>query len=523
MEEGRETIAEEGWTKVGPADPNEVIQPIVSLKYRNWDAFQERFFQISDPSHPDYANWFTPEELIGLIAPTSKSVKKVTLWLESHGIAVESVTKFRNLVMTRGTVRAWSAALNTRFNLWRHESGHQLVKGESYTLPAHIAEEVDLIVGILGLPRMYDPKRILATSPEAMTPITPTDLRNRYNVTDVGTNSSNTMAVAEFQQQYYSPSDLTKFWSLWGPNNNDDKVARVIGNNVPSEPGIEADLDIQYIMAVAPAVPAWFIIVPPFDFWTDLTRWVGILQNTSGIPPVHSVSYGDQNEDQPTASYKFTLSNHMMTLGSMGMSIIFASGDSGTGCFSCSKFQPSFPATIPYVTSVGATKFISGTSGPEEATTYFPSGGGFSNHFSLPDWQAQAVHNYLQNTPNLPPASFYNSSGRGTPDVAAMGEGFQIIYQGQSEIVAGTSCAAPTFSAIVALLNQVRVAQGKSTLGWLNPWLYQVATSNPNAFFDVTEGENASGCCHKGFPATKGWDPVTGLGTPNYKVLKTLV
>lgn len=67
--------------------------------------------------------------------------------------------------------------------------------------------------------------------------------------------------------------------------------------------------------------------------------------------------------------------------------------------------------------------------------------------------------------------------------------------------VSGTSCAAPTFAGVVALVNDVRLQHGKSPLGFLNPLFYQ----HPELFFDVTEGCNPGGCPNDGFCATKGW------------------
>jgi len=98
-----------------------------------------------------------------------------------------------------------------------------------------------------------------------------------------------------------------------------------------------------------------------------------------------------------------------------------------------------------------------------------------------------------------------------------------VIQSGSVEVVAGTSASTPTFAAVVSLLNQARLKAGKPVLGFLNPWIYQVAASTPTAFFDVTVGSNPDGCCFKGFPCEVGWDPVTGVGTPNYEVLKTLL
>lgn len=90
--------------------------------------------------------------------------------------------------------------------------------------------------------------------------------------------------------------------------------------------------------------------------------------------------------------------------------------------------------------------------------------------------------------------------------------------------VSGTSCATPCFSGVVALLNDARLAAGKSTLGFLNPMLYHAASVAPRSFNDVTEGANM-GCGESlfGFEANTGWDPATGLGTPNFQALRDYV
>jgi len=219
------------------------------------------------------------------------------------------------------------------------------------------------------------------------------------------------------------------------------------------------------------------------------------------------------------------------------LSIVFASGDSGAGCegdgvvsSTCDcTFFPSFPATCPYVTTVGATRFISGNSGPEAAVQYFGSGGGFSQYFPTASYQASAVSTYLNSGVQLPESCAFNATGRATPDVSALGDVFfQVVDGGNVIPVGGTSASAPTFSAIMSLLNDQRLNNGKPVLGFLNPWVYQSAQSNPNAFFDVTVGDNInSGCCssgaESGFLCYQGWDPVSGVGTPNFAVLSPLV
>ena len=98
------------------------------------------------------------------------------------------------------------------------------------------------------------------------------------------------------------------------------------------------------------------------------------------------------------------------------------------------------------------------------------------------------------------------------------GENVEIVLGGRTTGVAGTSCSSPIFGGLVALLNEQRLAAGKGPLGYLKPLLYK----NAQAFTDVTEGSNP-GCGTKGFPAAKGWDPVTGLGTPKFDALSKLV
>lgn len=263
-----------------------------------------------------------------------------------------------------------------------------------------------------------------------------------------------------------------------------------------------------------------------------------------------------------------------MKLALQGVSVLYASGDSGVAnrynagypnsCLNAdqdyvdnngTRYSPSFPANCPYITSVGATTLIGNdTSSGEEAVSSFGSGGGFSNIFELPSWQASAVQQFTANyAPDYGP-NVYNDSGvaRGFPDVAAIGLNVATVFNGSKSLpypcceapilcsrdhcsnlsielknmlirgyalatygVGGTSASAPIFAGIVTLLNEARIAAGKGPLGFLNPTLY----ANPDAFNDITIGSNP-GCGTGGFNATPGWDPVTGLGTPNFPKLK---
>lgn len=135
------------------------------------------------------------------------------------------------------------------------------------------------------------------------------------------------------------------------------------------------------------------------------------------------------------------------------------------------------------MTSVGGTRYIE----PEVAV--FFSSGGFSNIWPRPAYQELAVSAYLK-TLGDKNYGLYNTSGRGFPDVAAQAQNFRVIDQGIDMGYRGTSCAAPTFNGIIALLNSARVGSGLPTLGFLNPWLYTIGQFGLN---DITTGA-ATGC-----------------------------
>lgn len=208
--------------------------------------------------------------------------------------------------------------------------------------------------------------------------------------------------------------------------------------------------------------------------------------------------------------------------------MIFSSGDSGVGaaCLTndgknTTHFPPQFPAACPWVTSVGATTHTA----PEKAV-YFSSGG-FSDLWDRPAWQDAAVSKYLADLGQRQ-AGLFNPNGRAFPDVAAQGQNYGIYEKGRLTKVDGTSCSAPAFAGVIALLNDARIKAGQPSMGFLNPWLY----SNPGVLNDITTG-GSTGCDGNGrfggssngspvvpyasWNATNGWDPVSGLGTPNFE------
>ena len=164
------------------------------------------------------------------------------------------------------------------------------------------------------------------------------------------------------------------------------------------------------------------------------------------------------------------------------------STDDGTS----GKFNPSFPGTCPYVTSVGGTQIKPGASvtSPEEAVqTVIHSGGGFSNVFPLPSFQSSAVKAYFTNhKPSYTAAQYNNSQAtRGYPDISANAANYAVALNGKIQLIYGTSASCPTVASIITLINEQRVNAGKKPVGYINPTLY----ANPTMFNDITIGGNA--------------------------------
>merc|ERR1711924_220353 len=328
----------------------------------------------------------------------------------------------------------------------------------------------------------------------------------------------NSMAVAEFQGQYFKQSDLTLFGDSC---HRDVTVEKIVGGNLPVA-GIEAELDIEYIKSVAPNVPLTVI----YDSQYSLLSWANQITSMEDAPLVHSVSYGNDEKQQVSRDYMVSCNTAFMKAGAKGLSILFASGDQGVcgreGCgYFNKRFKPDFPAGSPYITAVGGTDFQSNDIGDE--TSWVASGGGFSDEFEIPEYQKAAVASYKSSPDaDLPPQQMWNNTGRGYPDVAALGgqkAPFCIAQSGRFVGVSGTSASAPVVAGTFALLNGLRASMGQPPLGFLNPFIYQ----NPSAFQDVTSGKNTGGLQQYGFKAIKGWDAATGMGTPDYEALSKVV
>lgn len=604
---------------------NERLTLRFSLREQNLDKLRKIAMRVSDPRSDMYGKHLSTAEIYNLTRPSVADATIFRQWLGAHDVPF--VTKGSNGFEVSLTTEKAQTLLKTEFSRASNDVTKQkVVRASDYWLPAGVDAVVAAVYGVHGLP--LPPRTALGTPPTTPASVTPSVLAKTYNVSGVTPSGSmkNRQAVAEFEGQTMSVSDLNTFFDKYVPDSKASTVYKFVGDKDSvhhtggtGTVGVEASLDIDYIMGVAPGLLTEFWYWGSTDFCGDLLTWTDGILSSKDPPLVHSVSYGVQGDLSKIGCKQANVNDidsNFAKLAARGITIIFASGDSGSGydpsstcgdpathangvaaegetikvnrkdsidvplndfsmccqaarAFSrgknvswtlvpkdsslstCTiyksvtstrkqsgavsggdafpqhtpkkvKVYPSWPASSPWVTAVGATRFVENKVGNAEmATDQFGSGGGFSEMFEAFDDQVAAVQHYLKTVPasKLPPAGSYPPGGRATPDVALLGEGYQVVAGGKVQGVGGTSASAPAFAGFVSLLNEVRTRAGKPAMGYLNPFLYQ----NAAAFRDVTVGTNAigrgTGPLTYGYPCAPGWDPATGLGTPNFEKL----
>lgn len=513
-----------GWSPVlsfalTSTDP--LIELSFAIKQQNTSTLFALHAAVSDPRSDQYGEHLSQEEVLILLSPTEESVDTVKRFVAEFGSQAECATPNCDFVSCVVNISTANAMLGAQYKEYVHDSaGVTLHATDQYSLPAEIAAHVDFVSPTTRLPTI---RTIETEEPNSATRHllggggggnTPASLRTLYSIGTVEGTGATKQAATGFLGQYFKPTDLQQFYTKYYKAATGRTIA-VKGDKMGSSAGVEASLDVDYISSVGGNVTT--------EFWSfeghaldnpqnePFLKWIQLVSSTSDadVPHVFSTSYGE-DESSVSADYAGRINVEFAKAGVRGISLMFASGDDGVGS-DCKdgKFDSKWPAASPFVTAVGGTAPHQGSTGSE--TTAGLSSGGFSYRYAQPSWQQDAVKAYLSGSA-IPPSSKFNSTGRAFPDVSAQAVGFVVVNNGMTlPGVSGTSAACPTFSAVIGLLNDLRVSSGKKTLGFLNPWIYQ----SMSTFNDITTGSNP-GCSTEGFPAAKGWDPATGVGTPNY-------
>ncbi|KZT51658.1 tripeptidyl peptidase A [Calocera cornea HHB12733] len=549
-----------GWTARDRPPADHVLQLQLGLRQADPNLLYDILANVSDPRHAQYGQHLQKAEVDDLVRPHRRTAEAAAAWLVHHGIPQTAIrpNSAGDWISIEVPVRVAESMLDTEYRVYDHEDGSALVRCMSWSLPADLHEHVEFIqpTTIFGRPKPHRSfvnsvisRGIVLSNPTNCSEnVTPDCLRELYGIGSYRPNpsSANRLGISGYLGSYANINDTKFFYQQFVPRAYEANFSFAVelvndGLNGQSEASasLEGNLDVQYGGAMSFPIANTYYSTggsPPFDPSAGTPQNTNepygdflsfILNKTNDeLPTVLSTSYGDEEQTVPF-SYAERICNLFAQLGARGVSVVFSSGDGGVGdgqgpgqkstsCISndgnaTPMFLPFFPATCPFVTAVGSTAGV-----PEVAAGF--SGGGFSNYFTRPYWQEGAVSAYAPHIPSSY-ATWYNSSGRAYPDVSVQGNNFIIQQSGSLTTGYGTSCSAPTFSGIVALLNDFLIARGKAPLGFLNPWLYIVGTVG---FNDITTGSNP-GCGTNGFSAIDGWDPITGVGTPNFTKLMSLL
>jgi hypothetical protein len=317
---------------------------------------------------------------------------------------------------------------------------------------------------------------------------TPAQIRAAYGFSGVsGTGAGQTIAIVDAYNDTTIQADLAAFSKAYGLADNSSTLTVVnetggttLTKSTSSGWATETALDVEWAHAIAPDAKI-VLVEANSSSLSDLLTAVKTAAGYTGVSVV-STSWGTNEFYQETEydSYFTTPSGHQ------SVTFVASSGDTGAG--------PEWPASSPNVLAVGGTTLTlnsNGTYGSE--TAWSDSGGGISSYESEPTFQ-DGVQSY---------------GSRSTPDVAYNANpntGYAVYNNGSWEQVGGTSAGAPQWAALVAIADEGRVAAGKTTLSSAQTQaaLYTAPSAD---FHDITTGSN-------GYSATKGYDLVTGIGTP---------
>lgn len=525
----------------GVARADEMLNLRVALKNTNMPGLSAALLDAATPGRPNFRQWLSKDEVASYARPSNETLHAVSAWLAKNGLTATEISPSGDWLSISVPVGIANKMLNASFAPYLHsDTRARVLRTLEYSLPEAVSPHIRLIHPTTSFPvarrrRQHPPAaskgnlnpRVTANV-SCRTLITPICVQELYNlprrVSDPA--SASRIVVPGYNGQFAIRSDLAGFLARYRPDLPPDTTFTFrsldggLDSQDPADAGSEANLDVEYAMAVSGGLPTIFLSVGEDvhdgDLGGDLDA-ANLLMAQDVPPPTFTSSYGFNSEDDLSSDLTLALCDAYQQLTARGVSILFASGDGGVSggqddpTCEGEKFVASWPA-CPWVTMVGATQGVN----PERGADL--SSGGFSYLFEAPAYQTTAVGAYLEQLQDPAYAVLsgrFNPAGRAYPDVAAQGVGISIMSGSVFTKTAGTSASSPMFAGIIAMLNDELLAAGQPVLGFLNPWMY----ANPQMFTDIVGGSNP-GCGTPGFPALRGWDPVTGLGTPNYPLMR---
>ncbi len=448
------------------------------------------------------------------------AVTLVRAFAKEFGLTVERGTPkpgHRSVKLT-GTVAAMQRAFEVTLTQKVLNGTTYRVREGSIHLPAELAGAVEAVLGLDNRPQAQPHFRVLGSNTNASiggtqgfarahasaanTSYTPVQVGQLYQFPQGATAAGQTIGIIELGGGYRT-ADLTAYFKKLGQKA--PKVTAVSVDKGKNSPGNasgadgEVMLDIEVSAAVAPGAKIVVYFAPNTD-QGFIDAIATAVHDAANNPSVISISWGGPESSWTTQSMN-ALDAACQSAAALGITVTVAAGDNGSSDGATGN-NVDFPASSPHVLACGGTKLAGNGSTitsevvwNEQASGEGATGGGVSNVFPLPSWQANAHV----------PAPSGSGGGRGVPDVCGDADpvtGYQVRVDGQNLVIGGTSAVAPLWAGLVALNNQ---KNGKSA-GFIQPQIY--AAKAASAFNDIVSGNNGA------FSAGPGWDACTGLGSP---------
>jgi len=497
---GSERVAMPHSQTIGTPDPNSLIAVTLLLRRRN-PLLAEAGSTI-----------LSREQFAAQFGADPADVPPVEQFAAANDLTIVQVDLARRSIVLSGTVANMNEAFATELLLFQSPEG--MFRGRVGTLyiPRTLA---DILVGVFGLDerpqaRTHFRRLTVHVGPRAAgdTSYTPIAISQLYDYPTTGNGAGQTVAIIELGGGFKT-ADLTSYFGGLKLKTTPAVTAVSVDGalNAPVGDPNSADgevlLDIEVIGAIAPGAKIAVYFAPNTDqgFLDAITTAV---HDAVRKPSVISISWGGP-ESSWTAQSLSAFDQAFQDAAAMGVTVCCASGDDGsTDGAADNAAHVDFPASSPHVLACGGTRLESSASKITKEVVWNQgagngaSGGGVSETFALPSYQASAKVPVSVNSSRF--------QGRGVPDVSGDADpatGYQILVDGRSAVFGGTSAVAPLWAALIALVNQ----QCGMPVGFVNTALY--AAVGTKVLHDITSGNNGA------YTAGAGWDACTGLGSPD--------
>jgi kumamolisin len=435
------------------------------------------------------------------------ALKLVSAFAREFNLKVEDdpTRATRRTVQLTGTADDMRKAFAVELNQKTIDGVEYRVREGGIQVPVALADVVVAVLGLDNRPQAkphFRVRKVQAGAAAAPASYTPPQVAQAYQFPSAASGTGQTIGIIELGGGYRQ-TDLTAYFQTLGMASPAITAVSVDkGKNAPttaSSADGEVMLDIEVAGSVAPGAGIAVYFTPNTDqgFIDAITTAV---HDATNKPSVISISWGGP-ESSWTAQAMTALDAACQSAAALGVTITVAAGDNGSTDGGTGN-NVDFPASSPHVLACGGTKLdangstiVSEVVWNEVATNEGATGGGVSNVFALPSWQANS---------NVPAPSV-STGGRGVPDVSGDADpnsGYTIRVDGETSVIGGTSAVAPLWAGLVAVANQQLGAQ----VGFIQPAIY--AAKAAASFNDITQGNNGA------FSAGPGWDACTGLGSP---------